>query len=330
MSGITSNGRRGSVVVPNWRWEDRGLDPYALRVAGWIASHTDSYLADYVTRNEIARKTGISAGKVSGTLGLLGRLGIITVDDVPIEQSAGGHRLRIVFNWDVWERQGDSAQPRSPHDRAPVTTRPDPGHHVTSTKGAQEEEQRADRASTGVDGVFEAFWSIYPRKIDKKRALKAYNASGPDEAELLDGVKAWAAYWQREGTDERFIPHAATWLNNGRWIVAPPLSTGTTDEIERLRELMAPHFEAIDVPLPEADTIRVVAKMCAGPGEVAMRFAVAAKMGTSLESAIDVVRSTQDRVTRFKGDPNPVMTGDPVDYTLAMMNARSNVAWRQQ
>lgn len=330
MSGITSTGRRGSVVVPNWRWEDRDLDPYALRVAGWIASHTDGYLADHVTRNEIARKTGISAGKVSGSLGVLAGLGIIALEDVPIEQSAGGHRLRIVFSWDVWERRGDAVQPRSPHDRAPVITRPDPGHHVTSTKGAQEEEQKADRASTGVDDVFAAFWAIYPRKIDKKRALKAYNAAKPAAQPLLDGARRWAAYWTKDGTDERFIPHAATWLNNERWNMATPIETGTSDEIERLRELMAPHFEAIDVPLPEADTIRIVAKMCAGPGEVAMRFAVAAKIGTSLESAIDVIRSTQDRVTRFKGDPNPVVTGDPVNYPLAMMNARSNVAWRQQ
>ena len=155
--------------------------------------------------------------------------------------------------------------------------------------------------------------------------------SASSASDLVDelGAEAWAAYWRREGTEEKFIPHAATWLNNERWLVPPPATTGTSDEIERLRELMMAHFDAIGVPLPDPDVIRTVAKMCAGPGEVAMRFAVAAKIGTSLESAIDVVRSTQDRVTRFKGDPNPLITGDPVDYAVAMMSARSNVAWRQ-
>jgi len=40
MSGIRSRGRRGSVVVPNWRTEDPGIDPYAFRIACWLASTT--------------------------------------------------------------------------------------------------------------------------------------------------------------------------------------------------------------------------------------------------------------------------------------------------
>lgn len=204
---------------------------------------------------------------------------------------------------------------------------PEPSLEPSVTDNRQGARRRkADDAPAG----FIAFWSIYPRKVDRKRALKAYKGTAPDDVHLLlDGAEAWAAYWRREGTEEKFIPHAATWLNNERWLVPPPATTGTSDEIERLRELMMAHFDAIGVPLPDPDVIRTVAKMCAGPGEVAMRFAVAAKIGTSLESAIDVVRSTQDRVTRFKGDPNPLITGDPVDYALAMRRARSNVAWRQ-
>jgi DNA-binding Lrp family transcriptional regulator len=136
MSAITGRGRRGNTVVPNFRWEDPNLDTYQLRIAGWLASHADAYLAKNVTRNEIARCTGISAGKVSSSLQKLEELGIIEVSSIEIPQSQGGHRLQIVFDFEAWE-----TEPRSSGDQAPGHVVTTPGHVVTSTIGKQLEEQ---------------------------------------------------------------------------------------------------------------------------------------------------------------------------------------------
>jgi hypothetical protein len=35
--------------------------------------------------------------------------------------------------------------------------------------------------------------------------------------EIIDGAKRFADFCQSEGTEQRYIPHAATWLNNERW-----------------------------------------------------------------------------------------------------------------
>lgn len=64
---------------------------------------------------------------------------------------------------------------------------------------------------------FEEFWKVYPRRVAKKAACKAYKAAlksaAPDA--ILDGAKAYAR--KRVGEDATFTKHPATWLNGGCW-----------------------------------------------------------------------------------------------------------------
>lgn len=73
---------------------------------------------------------------------------------------------------------------------------------------------------------FDAFWSAYPRKVGKKAALKAWQHAKdrPPLADLLASIEANKAgdAWTRDGG--QFIPHPATWINQGRWedeVLAP-------------------------------------------------------------------------------------------------------------
>ena len=65
---------------------------------------------------------------------------------------------------------------------------------------------------------FEQFWSIYPRKVDKKKAAKSFKTAlkkHPLET-ILDGTEKYAK--QAENTEKRFIKHPATFLNNDSFI----------------------------------------------------------------------------------------------------------------
>ena len=69
--------------------------------------------------------------------------------------------------------------------------------------------------------LFLDFWSVYPRKVGKLDALKAYSAmirQGYSEAEILSGAVSFAEMCRQEHTEARFIPHPATWLRAGRWM----------------------------------------------------------------------------------------------------------------
>lgn len=67
------------------------------------------------------------------------------------------------------------------------------------------------------DLAFEAFWLVYPRKIGKGQARKAWIAAAKqaDPDTIMAGAMRLA---QQPGRDEKFTPHPSTWLNGERWL----------------------------------------------------------------------------------------------------------------
>jgi hypothetical protein len=67
--------------------------------------------------------------------------------------------------------------------------------------------------------LFEGFWEVYPRKVGKGAARKAYRNAlkRASHVEILVGAKSYAA----SKPDPKYTPHAATWLNADRWLDEP-------------------------------------------------------------------------------------------------------------
>jgi hypothetical protein len=68
------------------------------------------------------------------------------------------------------------------------------------------------------DADFEAWWSGYPRKVEKPTARKAFakawaDIADPDPLRVL--TEAVARYVER--TDPAYLKHPTTWLNKGCW-----------------------------------------------------------------------------------------------------------------
>lgn len=60
-----------------------------------------------------------------------------------------------------------------------------------------------------------AWWSLYPRKVGKAKALRAYRAAvkrGATPTFLLAAVQAYPF-----SSDMSSVPHPSTWLNDSRW-----------------------------------------------------------------------------------------------------------------
>jgi hypothetical protein len=62
---------------------------------------------------------------------------------------------------------------------------------------------------------FDAFWSMYPRKIGKRTAQAAYDRAikRATETEILEALQQQVPSW----TDPQYIPHPTTWLNRDGW-----------------------------------------------------------------------------------------------------------------
>jgi len=68
-----------------------------------------------------------------------------------------------------------------------------------------------------VNYYFDQLWSLYPRKVGKGQARKAFKAASKKK-DFYDLLPKLMDYVQTlEGKDKQFIPHLATWLNGERW-----------------------------------------------------------------------------------------------------------------
>jgi hypothetical protein len=70
---------------------------------------------------------------------------------------------------------------------------------------------------TDIIAGFEKFWEVYPRKIGKAAALKAFEkaAKKTDPAHIVECVNRWVQVTNLP--EMQFIPHPTTWLNQERW-----------------------------------------------------------------------------------------------------------------
>ncbi|ALY08108.1 hypothetical protein BhaS171_00052 [Bacillus phage vB_BhaS-171] len=67
---------------------------------------------------------------------------------------------------------------------------------------------------------FESFWTIYPRKVDKKKAFKSFKTASKSHTLeiILSGTEKYAKQVQKERTELRFVKHPATFLNNDSFL----------------------------------------------------------------------------------------------------------------
>lgn len=85
---------------------------------------------------------------------------------------------------------------------------------------------------------FDAFWAVYPRKIAKGDARRAWMKLRPDErlrATILGALSRQVSCddWSRD--DGQYIPYPATWLNGARW---EDEATEPMDPMDNLRARM--------------------------------------------------------------------------------------------
>ena len=77
------------------------------------------------------------------------------------------------------------------------------------------EEERREEKKRGENAcvLFDQFWTIYPRKTSKQSASKAFaKLKDEDQQAAINNISRLYSE-----TPVQFVPHAATYLNQGRW-----------------------------------------------------------------------------------------------------------------
>lgn len=93
--------------------------------------------------------------------------------------------------------------------------------HGTRTPNRIEEnikEVNKSKDNGQTDELFDQFYNLYPRKVQKERAKKAFKKLSNTTKKLaIEGLNKYIAYWQKQNVDKEFVPHPATWLNGKSW-----------------------------------------------------------------------------------------------------------------
>jgi hypothetical protein len=92
---------------------------------------------------------------------------------------------------------------------------------INTTSNNKKINKKGD-SNTQIENEFQTFWSIYPKKRGgkentKKSFIKARKIKKVPYETIINGLNSYIDYINSSETDEEFIVHGSTWLNQGRW-----------------------------------------------------------------------------------------------------------------
>lgn len=104
------------------------------------------------------------------------------------------------------------------------------------------EEKTASKKTKPKDIAFDRFWEVYPKKVGKGDARRAFDKVKVDVEDLIAAVERQKGsdQWTRDGG--RYIPNPSTWLNQGRW--EDELAAGGDHSVQQHGAPMGPMMRA--------------------------------------------------------------------------------------
>lgn len=218
----------------------RGLPPAEkLALIGIANHHGDG--GSWPSMETLARYVGVTSRQVRRLVVALEERGLITV-----HFQAGGTAQtrddRRPNRYDLHTRgvevaPGRGVTPTSPRPENGVTPSaprgdtqrvhgvtpmsPEPSLNRPKNRPVNSGSQSSTVAHPADERVeaFEEFWATYPRRVARRAAEDAWikACKRAPFADILAGLRARIAWWDRARTDRTLVPHPATWLNQDRW-----------------------------------------------------------------------------------------------------------------
>lgn len=208
---------RGFTVISNSVAQDSRLSMRALGLLVRLLSRPDNWETNSTT---LAREFDVGREQMQGVLRELASFGYMEL--VKHRQTDG----TFISRWYVY----DEPKTGEPEHGEPAPENPYAGEPVGINKNlANKESIQTPIAPKGADVRFAKLWDAYPKKIGKDAARRAFDKRKVDDALLNTMLEAIAR--QKKSVDwlkdaGQYIPHPATWLNQGRW----QDEEGSTDE----------------------------------------------------------------------------------------------------
>jgi hypothetical protein len=198
--------------IPNSWLRDSRLSLKAIGLLAQIMTHVPGW---NMSINSLAARNNVGRDQIRTAIGELEEFGYLTR-----EQS----REEGKFAETIWRTSDPSEKPLSDN---PTSVNPT----IKNTIPKEEQLKNNERIIDAFENYhFREFWELYPKKVDKGAALRAFKKAVKtfDTKVILDGAKAYAE--DPNLPEKRFIKNPATWLNAEAWDNPPLPERKKTDK----------------------------------------------------------------------------------------------------
>ena len=192
-----------SFKAVNWAWDQKGLTPHQKLVLLALANRHNPDVGCFPSLNKLVEDVEFSKSTVQRSIQKLQELGLIRVENAKRENgSQTSNRYHLQFEAGVRE-----TTPHSQSDYPPVSER-------------LPHKQVKDKQVSLIDNnLFEKFYEKYPKHVGRIAAEKAWEKAVKkvEPNVLVVSAEIYANHVKGSQIPMKFVPHPATWLNQGRW-----------------------------------------------------------------------------------------------------------------
>jgi predicted transcriptional regulator len=201
MSGVYKIYRHDSqpfAQVPNSAIRDPEISPNAFRLLAYLMSHKEGYELTY---GQIERQTTLGRYAINEAIRVLTDKGWLRTERTKKDNGQFGPTSFHILDPEGVDSVADDSSVGDSTMEQPTDNK-----NTNSLENTKDKEQHLK--------AFDEFWKLYPKKIAKADALKAWNkAIKVKTAErLLELTKAYA---EGKLPEDKYIPYPASWLNKG-------------------------------------------------------------------------------------------------------------------
>jgi len=208
-----------SDLVTDWEWWDdhntTRLYIYCVSMASWSDK---KWKGKEIKRGEfvtgiptLCAGTGLTEQQVRTALKHLISTGYIT------STAHSKYRIITVNNYDCDDEDNSQTNRQATVNQQAsnrqVTGKQQASNIILRKKDSKKEESKKE---DNVYAHFKTFWSAYPRKVARQKAMQAFEELNVDDELLgimLNAIKAQNRTWD----DPQYIPYPENWLRNHRW-----------------------------------------------------------------------------------------------------------------
>ena len=201
-----------SVRAMTWAWDQQCPTPTAKLVLLKLADRSNDEGECWPSQARIAEDCGISRQTANTQIKALSALGLI---EARTQFDKRGQQVNLYFLRCQNPLQGcqNNGHPLSEIPTPPVK-KPDTESIIEPKK------ERIPLKSPKGDDGFEDFWQVYPKKVGKQDALKAWpKALKADNPQIIiEGARRYAS---DHPADWDYWKNPSGWLNGKRWLDQP-------------------------------------------------------------------------------------------------------------